>query len=163
MARKTCEICKTSKEMTVHHIMPRNIDIDDSAENLANLCRLCHDHIETLYRANLQQMNPLYSQKEEIESRKNRAISYMTYYQKLIEDKNEDKLQEYYQKFIEKGYKLWQFNTEGHKKFAEDAMWEHEQHKLKLKREMINFDWKTFYRSCKDIIAITARFRKEEN
>lgn len=41
-----CRECRTSKELTVHHIKPRSEGGTNNLSNLITLCRRCHDLIE---------------------------------------------------------------------------------------------------------------------
>jgi hypothetical protein len=44
--RRKCISCGTRKELTVHHIKPRNQGGTDDMRNLTTLCIKCHDRIE---------------------------------------------------------------------------------------------------------------------
>ena len=42
----TCQACGTKKNLTVHHIIPRDKGGPDDTSNLITLCTRCHDEIE---------------------------------------------------------------------------------------------------------------------
>lgn len=41
-----CDTSKPSRELSVHHIMPRADGGHDGPSNLITLCHPCHDHVE---------------------------------------------------------------------------------------------------------------------
>ena len=43
-----CQYCGKKRSIEVHHIIPRNVEIDNSLENLITLCRECHPKVEKL-------------------------------------------------------------------------------------------------------------------
>jgi 5-methylcytosine-specific restriction endonuclease McrA len=42
---RKCRVCKTAEGVDVHHIKFRSVGGEDTAENLAALCRVCHAEI----------------------------------------------------------------------------------------------------------------------
>lgn len=58
--RYICQYCGKKNSTQVHHIIPRNVEIDNSLENLITLCRECHPKVEKLTNKYLEQnRNPI--------------------------------------------------------------------------------------------------------
>lgn len=49
--RDDCYFCGSSEDIETHHIVPRRYNGLDKNENLVDLCRDCHNKIESLYDA----------------------------------------------------------------------------------------------------------------
>jgi 5-methylcytosine-specific restriction endonuclease McrA len=49
---RKCRVCKTAEGVDVHHIKFRSVGGEDTPENLAVLCRVCHQEIHS-YRLSL--------------------------------------------------------------------------------------------------------------
>ncbi len=43
-----CRLCGTSRNLDIHHVVPRRIKRDDSPANLICLCRDCHQAVHDL-------------------------------------------------------------------------------------------------------------------
>jgi hypothetical protein len=147
--------------MTVHHICPQFIKLDNSKKNLVDLCRDCHNQIETVYAGGFKTI-PKYKEKRDAEADKNRMISRLEYYQELVNKKDEDRLQEMYKRFILDGNKLYQFNPQGFKQFIDEKQVVLDRVMEDLREELKDFSWQEYYKACREIVLMTARFRKVE-
>lgn len=48
-----CFICKTKKNLTIHHILPKSMGGIDLPENRVKLCKQCHDELHLYLNSKL--------------------------------------------------------------------------------------------------------------
>ena len=70
--KNQCEECKTTKNLTAHHIKPKSEGGDNSLKNIQILCRKCHDKIHNIKRKKwssnkIQLLNTMIKNKYNIE------------------------------------------------------------------------------------------------